>query len=180
VNLPIAQTLHLETLANVHVSGLWHAVDSSRESLRRWLPWVDGTRSLADSAAFVTAARAEHRLGAAWHFAVVTDAEVIGVCALNRIDSAHRWASVGYWLHHGHTGQGTMIACVRRLVGFAFDELAMHRLEIRCAEHNWASRAIPERLGFVSEGLLRDVEWINGSAVSQVVYSQLTTDASRG
>ena len=38
----------------------------------------------------------------------------------------------------------------------AFDELGFHRVFIRAAPGNVRSRAVPERLGFVEEAVLRE------------------------
>ena len=45
---------------------------------------------------------------------------------------------------------------VRLLANYAFDTLKANRLEIRCDELNVRSAAIPQRLGFVQEGRLRN------------------------
>lgn len=165
--------LHIESLGPQHIEGLWRAVDSSRSSLRHWLPWVDTTHSRDDTEVFVTAARAERRLGTAWHFAVIEGETLIGTCSFNRIVEAHRWASLGYWLHQQHVGRGVMTRCVAALVDIGFTELDLHRLEIHCARGNQRSRAIAERLGFEVEGCLRECEWVNGEPLDHMVYSRL-------
>lgn len=165
--------LHIETLGQEHVHALWLAVDDSRSSLRTWLPWVDGTLGRDDTEVFVTAARAERRLGTAWHFAVIEKQTLIGTCSFNRIVEAHRWASLGYWLHEQHVGKGVMTRCVAALVDIGFSELNLHRLEIRCAVGNRRSRAVAERLDFEVEGCLRQCEWVNGQSLDHMVYSRL-------
>jgi RimJ/RimL family protein N-acetyltransferase len=45
---------------------------------------------------------------------------------------------------------------VRLLADYAFETLKANRLEIRCDELNVRSAAIPQRLGFVREGCLRN------------------------
>ena len=48
------------------------------------------------------------------------------------------------------------------LVDHAFHEMGLNRIEIRCAADNYRSSAIPERLGFNKEGVLRQSEFRDG------------------
>ncbi|WP_334300596.1 GNAT family N-acetyltransferase [Alkaliphilus flagellatus] len=61
-------------------------------------------------------------------------------------------------------------------MNYAFNNFKLHRVEIRCAENNYKSRAIPERLGFTKEGLIRGSEWIYDHYVSHIVYSMLAIE----
>nr|WP_300308957.1 GNAT family N-acetyltransferase [Halomonas sp.] len=179
----VRESITLRPLSPAHQQELWLAVDASREHLRPWLPWVEAARGPEDIGSFIQGAQEEHQRGAAWHFAIIDDSEkegneVIGACGFNRISLLHRWASIGYWLRRDRWGQGIMLACVRTLLQVGISELNVHRLEIRCAEDNKRSRAIPERLGFRQEGVLRDCEWVNDQALSHVVYGLLVSEAS--
>jgi ribosomal-protein-serine acetyltransferase len=44
---------------------------------------------------------------------------------------------------------------------------------MHCAVGNTKSRAVPERLGFVQEGILHDAEWLYDHYVDLVIYSIL-------
>jgi ribosomal-protein-serine acetyltransferase len=46
-------------------------------------------------------------------------------------------------------------------------------MEIHCAPENRRSRAIPERLGFKQEGILREEMFIDGRYLDSVVYAML-------
>ena len=69
-----------------------------------------------------------------------------------------------------------MTRACRALVTHAFRELGLHRVEIRAAPGNRRSRAIPERLGFRQEGILRDAEWPYDHYVDLVVYAMLADE----
>jgi ribosomal-protein-serine acetyltransferase len=73
-------------------------------------------------------------------------------------------------------GKGTMTTVVRALVDYAFEEWKLHRLEVHCAPVNHRSRAIPERLGFREEALLREAELVGGRYLDSVVYGLLASD----
>ncbi|WP_142827542.1 GNAT family N-acetyltransferase [Planococcus soli] len=65
---------------------------------------------------------------------------------------------IGYWLDSRMTGKGYMAEAVSALTELAFATLKCNRLEIQCDAENLKSRAIPEKLGFALEGILRNDE----------------------
>ena len=69
-----------------------------------------------------------------------------------------------------------MTHAVRALTQWCFSELKRHRVQIRAARDNIASRAIPERLGFMEEGLLRQSAIVAGVRQDMVLYARLRTD----
>lgn len=59
---------------------------------------------------------------------------------------------------------------------YAFNELKLNRVDIRAAVDNKKSRSIPERLGFVNEGRIRQAEWLYDHYVDHIVYGMLAED----
>ncbi|MEN1761147.1 GNAT family protein [Anoxynatronum sibiricum] len=53
---------------------------------------------------------------------------------------------------------------------------SLNRVEIRCATGNHKSRAIPQQLRFVAEGVLREAEWLYDHYVDHVVYAMLASE----
>jgi ribosomal-protein-serine acetyltransferase len=60
-----------------------------------------------------------------------------------------------------------------------FKELGLNCVELACAVGNARSCAIPERLGFTREGVLRQREWLYDHFVDHVSYSMLAAEWSR-
>ena len=98
-----------------------------------------------------------------WGVARRADDVVIGTCSLGHLDAQNRRAETGYILGSAYWGQGLMAEALLALVGFAFAPvpvgLGLHRLEADIDPRNAASRRSLERLGFQSEGYLRE-RWI--------------------
>ncbi|WP_334301100.1 GNAT family N-acetyltransferase [Alkaliphilus sp. B6464] len=94
---------------------------------------------------------------------------------MHSMDSTNKSTSIGYWLGEGHQGKGIMTKVTKALVEYIFTELNLNRVEIRCAENNYKSRAIPERLGFTKEGTLRETEWLYDHYVNHIVYGMVAS-----
>lgn len=151
-------------------------VDDSRGYLRQWLPWVDKSRSVEDTRAFIETALKQHARDEGFQCVIRYDGKVAGLIGFRRVDWDNRIAEIGYWLGETYQGRGIMTACCRALVDFAFREHGLNRVEIHVATGNLKSRAIPERLGFTHEGTFRDLEWVNDRFVDGAVYAMLRRD----
>ncbi len=91
--------------------------------------------------------------------------------------TTNRATSIGYWLSEDEEGRGTMTEAVFALVGHAFTQWKLNRVEIRADVENARSRAIPERLGFRQEGVLRQAYRVGGDRYSDdAVYSMLASE----
>lgn len=87
------------------------------------------------------------------------DRAMIGRCTLFNCHEESRRAEVGYALHRAQWGSGYMHEALVGLIGVAFEELDLNRLEADIDPRNKGSRKSLERLGFRSEGVLRE-RWI--------------------
>jgi ribosomal-protein-serine acetyltransferase len=150
---------------------LFALIDANREHLARWMPFVGQTRSVTDSLAFIRAAVCQHEENRGLQMAIVCQRRIIGVAGFHRIDWTTRSTSIGYWLAEAQQGAGTMTLAVRALVDYAVNVLGLHRIEIRAGVENHRSRAIPERLGFSQEGVVRAAERIGSRVIDHVIYA---------
>ncbi|HJV90936.1 MAG TPA: GNAT family N-acetyltransferase [Holophagaceae bacterium] len=166
----------LRPLRLKHAGVLFALTRDNDRWLRRWLPWLDTVTRPEHTRAFITRMRELERTGVALTFTVWHREELVGVAGFNWIDKANRAATLGYWLAESAAGKGVMTRAVKALSAHAFGPLSLHRLEIRAAVRNRASRAIPERLGFRHEGTVRQAEWLYGKAVDHAIYGRLATD----
>ncbi len=79
--------------------------------------------------------------------------------------------TVGYWMGEPFTRNGLMTEALGGLKRYAFDVLALHRLEAVCLPHNAGSRRVLEGNGFQHEGLVRSYLKINGRWQDHNLYS---------
>lgn len=153
-----------------HADALFALVDGNRAHLRAWLPWVDRTVTITDTATHLAGARKHWADGTGLEAGIWCEGHLAGVIGLHDIVARHRSGAIGYWLAEAWQGRGLMTAACRALITYAFRDLGLHRIEIRCAAGNARSRAIPERLGFTTEGTLAESFWHAGRVHDMVVY----------
>lgn len=91
-----------------------------------------------------------------WMVTQRDDDAVIGTCTLFRFDPRHRRAEIGYSLRQDRWGRGYAREAVTLSLDWAFGTLGLHRIEAGIDPRNDGSRALLQRLGFVSEGVLRE------------------------
>jgi ribosomal-protein-serine acetyltransferase len=168
--------IELRQFAPDDAAPLFALVDRNRSYLRQWLPWVDATLSADDIRLFITRAAAQLEEGLGPNFAIRVDGQLAGAIGCHPIDRADRSCSLGYWISADRQQKGLITRCCAGLVDYLFGEDGLHRVEIRCGTGNTRSCAIPRRLGFRREGLLREAEWVHDRWVDLEVWAMLEQD----
>ncbi len=174
--LPVDGSLDLALLEPRHAGMLFALIDENRAHLRRWLPWVDATRGVADSAAFLQLTLEQFARTQSLNVGILSHGALAGMIGYHAIDWHNRRTGIGYWLAQRFEGKGLMTRATRCLTAHGFVALGLHRLEIRAATDNARSRAVAERAGYVSEGVCRGAEWVHDRFVDHAVYSALATE----
>lgn len=175
----IDREIALELLEPRHAGELYALTDANRMHLRRWLPWLDRTQSVDETMSFIRISQQQQAENNGFQTVIRYQGAAVGVIGHHRIDWSNRFASIGYWIAESVQGQGIVTKACRAHVGHLIGELSLHRIEIRCAVGNIRSRAIPQRLGFREEGVIRDAEWLYDHFVDHVVYGLLESEWDR-
>ncbi|PGP43326.1 GNAT family N-acetyltransferase [Bacillus thuringiensis] len=85
--------------------------------------------------------------------------DFVGTASLHRIDWKVSKCEIGYWINTQFSGSGYMTETVSALTNLGFQLFKFRRIEIRCECNNTKSRALPEKLGFELEGILRNEDF---------------------
>ncbi len=108
------------------------------------------------------------------------DGTVIGWCSVSRWNPDYRSASLGYCFARAAWGQGYATEAAAALVGWAFDELSLNRVQAETDTRNVASARVLEKLGFVREGTLREDCIVNGEVSDSWVFGLLRREWRAG
>lgn len=151
--------------------------DKNRKELRKWLPWVDSTSSPEDSKKYILQQLEKFKNKTAADFGVYYETALVGSMGFNEINLIDEWAEIGYWLDGDYVGKGIMTDCVKAMITYGFNELDLHRIQIRCDSINVRSKAIPERLGFTLEGVVREYyKHEDGTFSDSLIYGLLRNE----
>jgi ribosomal-protein-serine acetyltransferase len=156
-----------------HAAELYELVDRNRGHLAPWFPWVETTRGPEDSRAFIEGGLRRFAAGNGFEAGLVRDGQLVGCLGLHYVARPEGATEVGYWLARDAQGQGLMRRALAGLLPHLFEELDLQRVEVRCDPANARSRALPERLGFRQEGVLRRVGIHGERRFDHVVYGLL-------
>jgi RimJ/RimL family protein N-acetyltransferase len=137
---------------------VFEAMQASLYELKTWMPWADKEQTEEDLEVNVRDAHAKFltREDLRLHIFHKETGQFIGSSGLHRINWDIPKFEIGYWIDTRFSGKGYMTEAARGITDFAFNELNAKRVEIRCDSQNGRSRAIPEKLGYTLEGILKN------------------------
>ncbi len=174
--LAVAPGLELRQFEMRDAERLFAVADRNRMHLRQWLPWVDRTHSASEVRDFIAGRLDQFEANLGPNAAIWQGGEIAGSVGCHPIDWANRHCSLGYWIDAACQGKGVITQCCAALIGYLFEEMGLHRVTIQCGTENRKSCAIPERLGFTREGVMREAEWVNDRWVDLEVWGMLAQD----
>lgn len=143
--------------------------------LKKWLGWLDYTRTVEDTKENIRQ-RLQGMLetgGYPKSTAILYKGKIAGTIGFNEINRTSKIGEIGYWLGEEYQGKGIMTKACQAIIHYGFTELKLNRIQIAAASENKKSRALPERLGFTEEGIIRQAEWLYDHYVDHVIYGLL-------
>jgi RimJ/RimL family protein N-acetyltransferase len=151
------------------------AVHSDPRVMRYWshAPWTDREQAVARIAQL-----AHDRANAEFYTWATTlaDDRLIGTVSLFAINRAQRRGEIGYALATRVWGQGYATEGLRLAIAYAFDTIALERLEADIDPRNEASCRLVERVGFQREGLLRQRWRVADEVTDSAMYGLLRAE----
>lgn len=152
---------------------IFKAIDSDREHLRRWLPFVDDTRRAEDTEMFIKSALHTNFPRKDLIYEIWYKHAFTGLIALKEIDGWNKKTELGYWIISKVQGMGIITKSCSALLDISFDQLGMNRVQLKAALGNARSSMVAERLNFRFEGIERAGEQHHGKYLDLMVYSIL-------
>lgn len=174
--LKVDKEIELQLLQRHHTEEFFELIDFNRHFLRVWLSWIDEILSPLQIESLIYMWLRQFADNSGLSLGIRYKGRLVGSVDLHHIDWYNRQASIGYFLAEEAQGRGIVTRSVSALIHYGFLELGLNRIEIRCGERNMKSRAIPEKLGFTFEGLIRDGEQLHGQYHHLMVFGMLASE----
>ncbi len=180
------ENLVLRPLRRRDANSLEEAVQVSLADLQPWLPWAAeydqhmATRFIRESLNAWTEGRA-------YDFSIRypdRPERHLGNVSIWWVSKQNAVGEIGYWIRSDETRRGIATEATMRILQVGFEELAMHKIQLRIAVGNTGSERIAEKLGFVREGVLREEvkvgpRWLDHSSWSLLESEWRATLADR-
>ena len=176
MKIVINENTHIDLINETHAKAIFEMVDHNRNHLRVWLPFVDKMQSIEFAENFVKGTIKRNKAGIEHAFVIFENKQAIGRIGVYKIDHQNRIGEIGYWIVENSQGKGIITKVCKVMIDFCFNDLDLNRIEIKCATAKLRSKAIPEKLGFSKEGVIRQGELVHGEFIDLALYSLLKSD----
>src|SRR5438876_119070 len=124
---------------------VFEAVKRNYDHLRTFMEWIKPDHSIEDYERFIDREMSGTTENKDLGFGIFRAGTLIGTIGLGYFDHDAKVTEIGYWIDSSEEGKGIISKACETLIDFAFRELGMNRIQIRCATANVRSAAIPER-----------------------------------
>lgn len=173
----VTENILLRQIKLSDADDIFKTIDSQRAYLGKWLPFVAFTLKIEDTRQFILSILNVAPKDRDNTYIILYQDKFAGLIGFKSTDKHNKRTEIGYWLSEPYQKKGIMTLSVQSLIQLAFDEMDIHRIQIKCAVGNIPSKSIPLRLGFMYEGTERDGELLMENQFTDIeVYSKLKTD----
>ena len=173
----ITDRLRLRTYQESDTNAFYMLVQENKTRLAPAFPSrVQVTKRYEEALRLIKRFRVDWQLGQVYAFGIwgKNTNKYIGDISLKNFDHSVPKAEIGYYLDSPSEGKGYGTEALQAVINFAFNQLSVNKLYIRCALQNSRSYSLAERCGFRREGLIRQDFRDHSRQLIDVYYYGLT------
>ena len=131
-----------------HAEELNALIERNFNHIKEWSPWLKDDRSIENTHIFIKRNLLQFANNEGFSIAIRYRGEMAGQIDFSYFDWINLKTEIGYWLGESFQGKGLVTKSCRVLIEYAFDELKLNRVEMRCGVENQKSRKIPRKTRF--------------------------------
>ena len=137
-----------------------NSLEAAEEEIRYWADLFNYRRSIY------------------WGIADKKTGKLIGTCGFNVWSRTHSRVEVSYDLARAYWNKGIMTNCVRTICDYAFVTMEVNRIQATVATDNYGSIKLLGKVGFQTEGTMRDYGILHGEKRDFYMMSLLANDVT--
>ncbi|MFC6998338.1 GNAT family N-acetyltransferase [Rufibacter roseus] len=152
----------------------WQLIHTNRDRLQADFPdRTSAVITLRDAEKRIRTLRYQWNTGDMYSFGLWSKetGNYIGDITLRRMTPGKPFGEVGYYLSAEAEGSGFATEALKGLVKFAFQELRMESVKLRCAQDNIKSQKVAERCGFTRSQTLTIAISKNAEKEDRPIYT---------
>ena len=140
-----------------HDKEMFEAIEESREFIREYLFWVDGTKTFDDVVNATDMFYQKWEDDDEWAYDIYSldEHKFIGCIGAHCINFQNQSAELGYWLRLSEISKGYMTEAVLALEKELFEQ-GLHRITILCDVNNVNSSNVAKRSGYTLESIAKE------------------------
>ena len=176
--------VQLRTLTEADYEEWCEVRSRCREWLVPWEPRPKGAPLPAEDRPSFSARCAlrerERQLGTGYGFGIFVNGRFAGEITLSSIQRGpFQTGHIGYWIDRDLAGHGYVPEAVVLVLVFAFDTIALHRVEISIIPRNRPSLRVVEKLALRSEGIAQKYLEIDGEWEDHAKFAMTSEEWGR-
>jgi RimJ/RimL family protein N-acetyltransferase len=169
IRVLVGKAIRLSILEESHLDRIM--LDWNNPEMRKYLAgYMPNSREY--EAQWIENAQQQMRDRKSFYFALerIEDDEFLGTLGIHDIDWLSRSARIGITIHGpSNWGQGYGTEAMKILIGFAWEDLNLRRLELSVHAFNKRATRVYEKLGFVAFGTAHGRHFIDGEYVDTIL-----------
>ena len=155
------------------------STEESKTHLLRFMDWAKAEpQTLIENEELIQKFRGNFDLGIDHVYGIFNKAEteLIGGTGLHpRVGANAR--EIGYWINVNYCNKGLATECTSALTKIGFEIENLNRIQINCEPENSFSAAIPKKLGYTNEAILKQrLKRSNGEFKDVMIFSMFKED----
>lgn len=157
----------------IDANAIYDLINTSRDELLPWLPWVTLTKDVSDEENFLTKVLEHFGTGDSLNLIILYHNRPVGMISFNKFNKLDNSTEIGYWLATKFVGKGIMQRAVTGMCALGFNDYQVNKIEIHAAVENARSNKVAERAGFHLNGLIRASELLSDGYHDEYVWTLL-------
>lgn len=108
-----------------------------------------------------------------WAICLRDDEKFLGAIGFNDLVRQHNKAEIGFWLLPDFWGKGIILETMPLVCDYAFNKLALHRIEANVDTRNTRCKNLLTKYHFSHEGTMYECEYENNEYISVDIFALL-------